>query len=809
MLDRGWSVSILFSLLLVSGLALSGSQAIADVETETPVYGTQPYQEIWSDDFGVTFNQSTSLNSSTTVDTEGDLHLVWQDDRNGSWNIFYLKLRNENGEKLINDMRITRDENTSMNPKVVTKGSDHAYIIWEEKIGGEWKLFFTKLLYSVEHIEMMIDKVQLAVMGTGGPKDYSFVVDSSNEVHVVYERTEAGIQNIYYLNIEGDGTVMEERAVTSSDQYSYDPKIKLSVNQDDHLHLFWLETDEKNRGIFYKKIDQDDGTEVVRKRLTVVDKITRYEISVDGEGFLHLVFDDNRYHDYKFDVIYTRLDSKGETVQDDTVLTVRGDDANSFSPSINVDSRNEIYVSWAESRAHQRNTNRTDFLSHPHDIYLTKLGEDGSRLYSDIRLTVNGSLSRSPHLITDNQNEQHILWSDKRTGFMNIRYERTYKPDPAITSIEVPPEPEVDTTIKVDISISNKGPRPIETDLNIYGRAFSASDIFDGSVPQVETVEQDRIATRSISLDGYEDQTYVVNLTMAEKGFQNVSAAVFDSEYTEEGRYENNVATEQFFVRYFGLNISADDTSTAVDPGQNTTFDFNLTNLGNVDQKVTLSFLSSTGVDLPNSSSHLLDAAETRQMNFTVHVDSDKRAGPINITAAVESEENPISNDTLNFTLEVAPVYGLKSDIWEIDQSEERVVKKSELERLNYTLRIEVKNLANTEQRISLYVINGSEYARVEQMELYLERGESRFVSLNLTGHKEYQGTEDLNVTVRVQSQNERSVQEDETLWLKGKEKQGETSWFGKIPWRWIGIFAVLITVVLVSIRIVYIRLQE
>src|SRR4030042_1430906 len=75
-----------------------------------------PVHAFPTDDFGdsirVTFDPATSVNISSTVDTAGNVHVVWEDYRSGAGAVYYVKLDPE-GNKLTNDAKITNDPTTS------------------------------------------------------------------------------------------------------------------------------------------------------------------------------------------------------------------------------------------------------------------------------------------------------------------------------------------------------------------------------------------------------------------------------------------------------------------------------------------------------------------------------------------------------------------------------------------------------------------------------------------------------------------------------------------------------------------------
>ncbi|MFW6176247.1 MAG: CARDB domain-containing protein [Thermoplasmatota archaeon] len=761
-----------FCLLLGSIISISSAEnGVHDYKEDFEEVDEFEQPESWSRDYGVTFRNITYRNSTSDIDKEGNLHVVWEENSSDGWNIYYLKLWNHDGQKLINDMKITSNDRTSLNPKIVVDDSNHIYIVWEEKVNDEWELYFAKLLYSPNNIKILEERVHLRNMGPGRPKDYSILLGDDDLIHLVYEKKEDLYHYLYYQKIDLEGEIQpcSCKSIANTDGTPMKPKIVQSV--EGYIDVIWLETYQNNKGLFYKKIDTS-GTNIVNKtRLTVVHRITRFDVLVDELHHIHVVFDDDRYHDHKMDVIYTKLSPNGTTLIDDLLITQRGDDNNSFSPSFSIDERNDLFISWADSRDYKKTiSNDTTIWETPHDIYMKKMDDEGDMLSKGIRLTGDFSFSFRPTILSDSDNNQHLIWEDNIEGKRKIFYKNTEKPDLTVSEIALDTsEPTFNTTTNVTVTVENIGENSISTDGKLYLGDDESGQLLDKFDFEVSKGGSVKLRT---------------NFTIDFKGDNALTFVGNPARDTEETEYQNNRLTKQFSVTYHDLQIKSENHTASVKPGKSTRFDYKILNNGNTEQDIKITYESDQDdFELPDTVEE--GVMSEKEYNFTVGTPNGKLAGKYNVTVKVESlsvEELDVSQ---NFSVEILPIYdfSLYTNVSNITKPKENY---------NYTLDFNIENHANTDQRIMIYVLEGSDYAYVSPGDIILKPGESRNIELDFTGIQNADRSEDITLTVNADSQNT-ELSKTESVVIEGEDvkESGDGGILAAIlglPWMWIGV---------------------
>jgi hypothetical protein len=102
------------------------------------------YASTWGSEIRVTHSGFRMENPFTVIGPDNNINIVWQDVREGNWEIFYTKL-DINGNTLVDDTRITNDSAISGHPKIVIDSSNTRYVFWHDnRVADDNYEIFTK-----------------------------------------------------------------------------------------------------------------------------------------------------------------------------------------------------------------------------------------------------------------------------------------------------------------------------------------------------------------------------------------------------------------------------------------------------------------------------------------------------------------------------------------------------------------------------------------------------------------------------------------------------------------------------------------
>ena len=243
----------------------------------------------WSEDIRLTTASAFSDFPEIAVDTNNNVHITWEDKRDGNYEIYYTKLDN-NGNTLVDDTRLTTDSSYSRDPTIA--------------------------------------------------------VDTNNNVHITWNDNRDGNYEIYYTKLDNNGnTLVDDTRLTTASSFSEWPAIAVDTNN--NVHITWDDKRDGNWEIYYTKLDNNGNTLVDDTRLTTDYEYSWYPaIAVDTNNNVHITWHDER--DVYGEIYYTKLDNNGNTLVDDTRLTTN--DASSWDPTIAVDTNNYVHITWYDQR---------------------------------------------------------------------------------------------------------------------------------------------------------------------------------------------------------------------------------------------------------------------------------------------------------------------------------------------------------------------------------------------------------------------------------------------------------------------------
>lgn len=199
----------------------------------------------WEGDTRITFNTNSS-NFPCIAVSGSNVHIVWQDQRDGNWEIYY-KRSTDGGINWGSDTRLTINPEASEFPTIAIFGS-LAHVIWSDNRDGNWKLFYKSSLDA--GITWSTD-LRLTNLATDSWRS-SFAISGSN-LHLVWPDSRDGNFNweIYYKSSTNSGINWggDIRLSNEPDSSIY-PSIAIAGS---NLHVVWSDNRDDDWEIYYKR----------------------------------------------------------------------------------------------------------------------------------------------------------------------------------------------------------------------------------------------------------------------------------------------------------------------------------------------------------------------------------------------------------------------------------------------------------------------------------------------------------------------------------------------------------------------------
>jgi len=162
---------------------------------------------------GVEWNNDTSDNPDIAVDNSGNLHVVWQDYSPGEWGggseceILYANYTSATGKwsnvTVVSDMYQGVEWNTddSSDARIVVDSSDNLHVIWEDHTDGIWGTDKEIMYANYTSATGKWSNASVVSDGYGGVWDWNInnsvdaaiAVDDNDNLHVVWEDYSPGV----------------------------------------------------------------------------------------------------------------------------------------------------------------------------------------------------------------------------------------------------------------------------------------------------------------------------------------------------------------------------------------------------------------------------------------------------------------------------------------------------------------------------------------------------------------------------------------------------------------------------------------
>ncbi len=201
----------------------------------------------WSATKRITWTSGDSCWSAIAIDSNNNLHVVWHDNTPGNWEIYY-KRSTDGGSTWSAEKRITWNSGWSYWPAIAIDSNNNLHVVWEDDTPGNWEIYYKK---STDGGSTW-SATKRITWNSGHSSWSAIAIDSNNNLHVVWEDSTPGNWEIYYKrSTDGGSTWSAEKKITWNSGDSCWSAIAIDSNN--NLHVVWDDSTPGNYEIYYKK----------------------------------------------------------------------------------------------------------------------------------------------------------------------------------------------------------------------------------------------------------------------------------------------------------------------------------------------------------------------------------------------------------------------------------------------------------------------------------------------------------------------------------------------------------------------------
>ena len=366
-----------------------------------------------SADGGVTFSTPKSLsdtpgfsfNPRVAVDIHGGINVVWEDDGPGNLDVFFSR-STDGGTTFSSPIDLSADAADSASPQVATDAAGNIFVVWENDTAGAFGILFSR---SIDGGLIFSAPVFLST-NMGGSVSPQMLVDLGGNINVVWEDDSAGAADISYSRSANSG-ISFSIPKSLSRNIGNSVNAQIAVDLGGNINVAWENDSPGNFDVFYSR-SADNGTtfSIPRNLSNDLGHSRNPQIAVDSSGSVNVLWAANIPPNFNTDVFFVRSNDGGTTFSAVRNLSNNvGFSANSW---LTVDAGGNVNVTWEDSTPGNR------------DIFFAQSTDGGATFSAPQNLSNDLGLSSFAQITPDKNANLNVAWQDATPGVSQIFFSR-------------------------------------------------------------------------------------------------------------------------------------------------------------------------------------------------------------------------------------------------------------------------------------------------------------------------------------------------------------------------------------------------
>jgi hypothetical protein len=398
----------------------------------------------WTEDVRLTETSGRSGLSegnarSISLDSAGRVHVVWHDDTQGNYDVFYFTADSLQVTP-VTPRNLTSNLGASLDPSVVVVGDSLVVVVWVDDSETPFpSVMFARFFPSADTV-LNYGRVSTSTFACSDP---CVAASSDSSLHIVWSQNAAELSDIFYRKWSGDWV---DVPLNLSVNASTSVNASVAIDGEDDIHVAWADNIPGNYEIFYKKHTDGSGWS---SSVQVSDSQTLAwspSMGADSGGNAYVVWSDRKNGNFE---IYFRRFMEGVGWSARKRVTYNA--AISANPSLSVDCVGNMYIVWEE------------FRDGNDEIYYRKITNSQGPGWDPVetRLTQDGATSWDASVAADSSGKVHVLWADSREGNFEIYYKYGDNPIPVGLDVLSFNAECIASGVRLSWELSSDGPAPL------------------------------------------------------------------------------------------------------------------------------------------------------------------------------------------------------------------------------------------------------------------------------------------------------------------------------------------------------------
>ncbi len=357
------------------------------------------------------------------VGGEGVVHLVWSADDSQGIGLHWTRL-NSKGDILTPPVNLTPKSKRALHPRVALDSKGDLHLVWVDERGNP-EIYYKKL---DNEGRVLINEVNLTD-NPASSRQPSLAIDANDELHLAWSDFIDDNFEIYYQRLSSDGDILISKRITTTPAVSQAPAIITS--SEGGIYIAWLEAERWDRQeIHWAHLDKEGNIVVTRKLADMTStgseppKLLLQSdplLNIEGvEGGILPSFDNNIHLvcettvgrlQKRGEIYYMKLNTSGD-ISIPLQKVLEQSSSASYS-SLAVNKSREAKIAWVEED------------SRGLGIQYVGLDEAGYPTFYPQRLNEGKAGTSNPVIVLDKEANEHLVWLENEPGGFALKYKNT------------------------------------------------------------------------------------------------------------------------------------------------------------------------------------------------------------------------------------------------------------------------------------------------------------------------------------------------------------------------------------------------
>jgi hypothetical protein len=354
-----------------------------------------------------TSNATDSRKPAVAVDSAGVVHVVWSDNSDGDYDIWY---RNFNGTVWSTSVNISNSVTAAEKPSIAVDSGDDLHVAWQDILPGNYDIYYST---SNDGGSSWTGSARIANT-TGASINPDIAVGRDPDIggegiYVVWQDDTTGDYDVYFIRNIGFGW-QSLTNLSNNDGDSETPVIAITGNR--HRHVAWSDDTSGSWEILYSTFSNRMGAwmwqwihNITNNGMTSLQpKITTAPGNVPAVVWM----DDQSGGNY--DIFYRICTHSTNFWQWSGQQRVASTSGMSLYPDLVLTLGGDVRVVWQ------------DDTSGTYEVYYSGRPPSTSRWSAAVNISNTSGASEYPRLAIDGSAGLHLVWQDNTSGNMEAYY---------------------------------------------------------------------------------------------------------------------------------------------------------------------------------------------------------------------------------------------------------------------------------------------------------------------------------------------------------------------------------------------------